>query len=82
MSFDSELAGYFRSLATTAAHGGAREESFYSVLSGLLQKFASATGRNEIRESTLPKAKEIQEEIDTLYAGVEEAVVKMGDERR
>lgn len=52
---DTSLTTYVRALAADAAHGDAREESFYGSLGTLLEQVARATGRTDAHVTTLPK---------------------------
>lgn len=52
------LKAYLQNLFEKASHGDAREESFYSVLEGLLTEFAISSGKNNICITTLPKKTE------------------------
>ena len=49
---------YLQEIAAVALRGDAREESFYSTLSGLLGEVAEATGRSKVHVTTLPKSTE------------------------
>ncbi|MFH0872051.1 MAG: type ISP restriction/modification enzyme [bacterium] len=49
---------YLQAIAVVALRGDAREESFYSTLSGLLGEVAQATGRSKVHVTTLPKSTE------------------------
>jgi len=52
------LANYFKAITDVASQGDAREESFYSCLETLLQRFAASTDRSEVHVTTLPKKTE------------------------
>jgi len=49
------LKSYLKELYDIYSRGDAREESFYSVLAGFLQKCAESTGKKSIHITTLPK---------------------------
>jgi len=49
------LKPYLKELYDIYSRGDAREESFYSVLAGLLQKYAESTSKKSIHITTLPK---------------------------
>ncbi|HUT16391.1 MAG TPA: DNA methyltransferase, partial [Anaerolineae bacterium] len=52
------LTDYFKAMTAVARQGDAREESFYSCLQTLVQKFAASTGRTQVHVTTLPKKTE------------------------
>ncbi len=52
------LKKYLTEIYKTYAKGDAREESFYSILSNLLESYANSTKRNKITITTLPKKTE------------------------
>ncbi len=52
------LTDYFKAITDVASHVDAREESFYSCLEMLLQRFAASTGRSEVHVTTLPRKTE------------------------
>ena len=49
------LKAYLKGLHNIASRGDAREESFYSVLEGFLQKYAESVDKKNIHIRTLPK---------------------------
>lgn len=49
------LKPYLKELYDIYSRGDAREESFYSVLAGFLQKYAESTSKKSIHITTLPK---------------------------
>ncbi len=80
------LTNYFKTITNVASQGDAREESFYSCLETLLQRFAASTGRSEVHVTTLPKKTEAGnpdfrvwngEEIDALYPEAERQIVEI-----
>jgi len=58
MKTKTMLKNYFKTLTNVASQGDAREESFYSCLETLLQRFAASTDRSEVHVTTLPKKTE------------------------
>ena len=52
------LEKYLENLFKTASKGDAREESYYSSLSGLLYEYAESVGKKNIQVTTLPKKTE------------------------
>jgi len=52
------LTAYFKAITDVASQGDAREESFYSCLETLLQRFAASTGRTKVHVTTLPRKTE------------------------
>jgi predicted helicase len=49
------LKSYLKGIYEVSSRGDAREESFYSVLEGFLQKYAESTNKKSIHITTLPK---------------------------
>ena len=49
------LKSYLKEIYEVNSRGDAREESFYSVLEGFLQKYAESVDKKNIRITTLPK---------------------------
>ena len=49
------LTWYLKELYKIYSRGDATEESYYYVLSGLLQKYAESVGKKNISITTLPK---------------------------
>ncbi|HHT9113461.1 MAG TPA: type ISP restriction/modification enzyme, partial [Candidatus Wunengus sp. YC65] len=49
------LKSYLKGIYEVSSRGDAREESFYSVLEGFLQKYAELTNKKSIHITTLPK---------------------------
>jgi len=58
MKTKAMIKNYFKAITNVASQGDAREESFYSCLETLLQRFAASTGRSEVHVTTLPKKTE------------------------
>lgn len=52
------LNDYLKKISAVTARGDAREESYYSHLSALLENFAEETGKKNIHITTLPKKTE------------------------
>src|SRR3972149_7495604 len=49
------LKSYLKGIYEVSSRGDAREESFYSVLEGFLQKYAESVDKKNIHITTLPK---------------------------
>ena len=49
------LKTYLKEIYEVSSRGDAREESFYSVLEGFLQKYTESTSKKSIHITTLPK---------------------------
>ena len=49
---------YLKGIYEVSSRGDAREESYYSILEGFLQKYAESVGKNNIHITTLPKKTE------------------------
>ncbi|MBM4065046.1 MAG: DNA methyltransferase [Planctomycetes bacterium] len=49
------LKSYLKGIHEVSSRGDAREESFYSVLEGFLQKYTESTNKKSIHITTLPK---------------------------
>lgn len=49
------LKSYLKEIYDITIHGDAREESYYSALEALLQKYATSAGNKKIHITTLPK---------------------------
>ena len=45
---------YLKNIIKTTERGDAREESYYSTLSNLLDKFADSIGKKKTQVTTLP----------------------------
>lgn len=58
MNYKKLFNAYLKGLVETAQKGDAREESFYSALAGLLESFATATGRKNLHVTIQPKPTE------------------------
>ena len=58
MSTVKFLKTYFKNIHDVIQQGDAREESFYSALEGLLADYASATNRNNVHITVMPKKTE------------------------
>ncbi len=52
------LRSYLKNISKVAGLGDAREESYYSVLKGLLNQYAESVGKKKIHITTLPKKTE------------------------
>ncbi len=52
------LKSYLKKISEVASQGDATEESYYSILEGLLKEYAESVGRGNIRITTLPKKTE------------------------
>ncbi|MBW1738455.1 MAG: DNA methyltransferase, partial [Deltaproteobacteria bacterium] len=52
------LKEYLKNISKIAKQGDAREESYYSILAGLLNKYAESTGKKKVHITTLPKKTE------------------------
>src|SRR3989339_1950798 len=52
------LKTYLKGIYEVSSRGDAREESYYSILEGFLQKYAESVGKNNIHITTLPKKTE------------------------
>jgi hypothetical protein len=52
------LKAYLEKIFGVAQHGDAREESYYSILEGLLQEYIESVGKKNIHITTLPKKTE------------------------
>ncbi len=52
------LKSYLKRIADTGIHGDAREESYYPALAELFTAYAEASGKKDIRITTLPKKSE------------------------
>ena len=49
------LKSYLKEISEVASRGGAREESYYSILERLLQEYAASVDKKNIHITTLPK---------------------------
>src|SRR3972149_5695274 len=49
---------YLKGIYEVSSRGDAREESYYSILEGFLQKYAESVGKNNVHITTLPKKTE------------------------
>jgi len=58
MKTKAMIKNYFKAITNVASQGDAREESFYSCLETLLQRFAASADRTEVHVTTLPKKTE------------------------
>lgn len=74
MSDKTLFAGYFKELHAVAQHGDAREESFYPALAAMLKSVADATGRKQVRVTTLPKPTDAGNPDFRLWNGADRIV--------
>ncbi|MEA3222567.1 MAG: type ISP restriction/modification enzyme [Thermodesulfobacteriota bacterium] len=58
MKEDMMLKSYLRKISEIATRGDAREESYYSVLKGLLKEYSDSVGKRNIYITILPKKTE------------------------
>ncbi|HXW68516.1 MAG TPA: hypothetical protein VEJ88_02820 [Dissulfurispiraceae bacterium] len=49
------LKAYLKLIADTSIRGDAREESYYSILEGLLTEYSGSVGKKGIHVTVLPK---------------------------
>jgi len=52
------LRPYLKNISKIANQGDAREESYYSILGGLLNQYAESVGKKKVHITTLPKKTE------------------------
>ncbi len=52
------LRKYLKNISKAASQGDAREESYYSILEGLLNQYAESIGKKKVHVTTLPKKTE------------------------
>lgn len=74
MSNKALFTEYFKKLHQTAQQGDAREESFYHVLSDMLEAVAEKTGRKQVHVTTLPKATDAGNPDFRLWNGINRIV--------
>lgn len=53
------LRPYLKDISKVAGLGDAREESYYSILEGLLNQYSESVGKKRVHITTLPKMIEL-----------------------
>ena len=59
------LKAYLKNISKIARQGDAREESYYSILGGLLNQYAESVGKKKVHITMLPK-KDLWQHPDAL----------------
>lgn len=68
------LKEYLKKISKIAKQGDAREESYYSILDGLLNQYAESTGKKNIHITTLPKKTEAGNPDFRVWDGMQHIV--------
>lgn len=68
------FSGYLKNLTSVAERGDAREESFYPLLKGMLEKVAEATSRPQVHVTTMPRSTEAGNPDFRLWNGTDRVV--------
>jgi hypothetical protein len=74
MSKKALFSKYLKNLFAVAKQGDAREESFYSTLSNMLETVSKETGRNEVSVTTLPKSTDAGNPDFRLWNGTDRII--------